>query len=67
MAMTLRLDADQDRILTELAAAQGLSKQEAAARAIVETAERHLHQTRVADLAEKAAQRYADLLDRLGQ
>lgn len=67
MAMTLRLDAEQDCVLSELAASQGLSKQEAAVRAIIETAERHLHRSRVAELAEAAAIRYEDVLDRLGE
>ncbi|WP_092533228.1 CopG family transcriptional regulator [Actinomyces ruminicola] len=66
MAMTLRLNKSRDRLLTELAASQNASKQEAAARAIVETAERHLHQDRVAELSEQARARYAGLLRRLG-
>ncbi|MBE6474006.1 MULTISPECIES: CopG family transcriptional regulator [Actinomyces] len=67
MAMTLRLNERQDRLLRELAAAQNISKQEAAARAIVETAERHLHQERLAELSEQTRTRYADLLRRLGE
>lgn len=65
--MTLRLDPDQDRLLQELADAQGLSKQEAASRAIVETAQRHLHAARVSELSERARDRYADVLRRLGE
>ncbi|MBM6979420.1 MAG: CopG family transcriptional regulator [Actinomyces succiniciruminis] len=67
MAMTLRLNEHQDRLLRELAAAQNISKQEAAARAIVETAERHLRQERLAELSEQTRTRYADLLRRLGE
>lgn len=40
MAMTLRLNEDQDRALTLLARAQGSSKQEAAIRAIIAAASR---------------------------
>ena len=65
--MTLRLDAEQDRVLSDLAASQGLSKQEAAVRAIIETAERHLPRARVAELADAAATRYQDVLRRLGE
>lgn len=36
MAMTLRLTDEQDRMLTELAAAQQISKQEAVVRAIAD-------------------------------
>ena len=42
MAMTLRLTEEQDRMLQELAAAQGVSKQEAAVRAIEESAKRRV-------------------------
>lgn len=65
--MTLRLSPEQDRALTELARAQRVSKQEAAVRAILETAERTVRPARVADLSAQARDRYADLLERLGQ
>lgn len=42
MAMTLRLTEEQDRMLQELADAQGVSKQEAAVRAIEESARRRV-------------------------
>lgn len=67
MAMTLRLDPEQDQLLHELADAQGVSKQEAASRAIVETAQRHLHSARVSELSAQARERYADVLRRLGE
>lgn len=67
MAMTLRLDAEDDLILAELAQAQGLSKQEATVRAIREAAARRLHETQVRELSAAARARYADVLDRLGQ
>lgn len=65
--MTLRLSPEQDRALTELARAQRVSKQEAAVRAILETAERTVRPARVAGLSAQARDRYADLLERLGQ
>jgi predicted transcriptional regulator len=67
MAMTLRLDDDEDRALSLLAEADGVSKQEAARRAIVETAARRTHDARVRGLSGQGRSRYADLLDRLAR
>jgi hypothetical protein len=67
MAMTLRLTDEQDRALTLLAEADGVSKQEAAVRAITESAARRGHADEVAALSASARERYADLLDRLGR
>jgi predicted transcriptional regulator len=67
MAMTLRLTDEQDRALELLAQAQGVSKQEAAVRAITDAAARRVHDQRVQELSAGARERYADLLDRLGR
>ena len=67
MAMTLRLTAEQERTLALLAEADGISKQEATIRAINEAASRRVHQGRVRELSATSRERYADLLDRLGQ
>lgn len=67
MAMTLRLTPDDERVLTQLAEAEGVSKQEATVRAIREAAARRIHRDKVAQLSASARDRYADLLDRLGQ
>jgi uncharacterized protein (DUF1778 family) len=67
MAITLRLTEDQERTLTMLAEADGVSKQEATIRAIQEAAARRLHASKVQDLSAVARERYADLLDRLGR
>lgn len=67
MAMTLRLTDEQERTLTLLAEADGISKQEATVRAIQEAASRRLHHSKVHDLSAAARERYADLLDRLGR
>lgn len=53
MAMTLRLTSEQDRALQLLAQAQGSSKQEAAARAIMATAARMLDDALIQDLAHR--------------
>lgn len=67
MAMTLRLTDEQDQALEALARAEGISKQEAAVRAITDAAARKLHADRVTMLSLSARKRYADLLDRLAQ
>lgn len=67
MAMTLRLAPEDDAALTSLAEIKGISKQEAAARAIREAAARHAHEESVTALSARARDRYGDLLDRLGR
>jgi uncharacterized protein (DUF1778 family) len=67
MAMTLRLTDEDERVLTLLAKAQGISKQEATVRAIREAASRGVHEDRVRELSAAARARYADVLDRLGR
>lgn len=66
MAMTLRLDSDDETVLEDLAQAQGISKHEAVVRAIRDAATRRLHEDRVRDLSASARERYATVLDRLG-
>ena len=51
MAMTLRLNTEQDRALSLLVQAQGCSKQEAAVRAIVSAAARSLADDHISQLA----------------
>lgn len=65
--MTLRLTEDDERVLAELAAADGVSRQEATIRAIREAAARRGHEAAVRDLSVKARARYTDVLDRLGK
>ena len=65
--MTLRLDDEQDAELTALAAAQGISKNEAALRAIRESAARVSSDADVRRLTREAIERYGPLLDRLAQ
>lgn len=67
MAMTLRLTDDDDAALTALAAAEGVSKQEAALRAIREKSAQLSRETQVRRLTRDAAARYGPLLDRLAQ
>jgi uncharacterized protein (DUF1778 family) len=67
MAMTLRLTDEQDRLLTELAAAEGISKQDAVVRAILDRSSRLAKDSEVRRLAREAIRDYGPLLDRLAQ
>ena len=65
--MTLRLTPEDERVLAQLAEQDGISRQEATIRAIHEVAARRGHERSVKELSAAARERYADLLDRLGQ
>ncbi|WP_027020115.1 hypothetical protein [Corynebacterium sputi] len=65
MAMTLRLTAEQDKALSLLAQLRGVSKQEAATRAIVETAARTVRTTEVRDLARRDVAEYRAVENRV--
>ncbi len=67
MAFTLRLSEDEERLLAEQAQAEGISKHEAARRAIVERSARLRLDLAVAQSATRGARRYGELLDRLGK
>lgn len=67
MAMNLRLTDEQDRALTALAEAEGVSKNEAAGRAIMERAARLMRERDVERFAFEGAEKYRSLLDRLAQ
>jgi len=67
MSMTLRIDGEDDACLTALAASQGISKNEAALRAIRESAARVNREDLLdAALADTLA-RYSSTLKRLGE
>ena len=67
MSMTLRLTDEQDRALTALAEAEGVSKNEAAIRAILERAQRDVRRELILRATDDAVKRYGPLLDRLAQ
>ena len=67
MAMTLRLTAEQEHALSLLADADGVSKQEATVRAIMDAASRKVRGDRVAELSASGRERYAALLARLAE
>jgi hypothetical protein len=65
MAMTLRLTEEEDQMLQALAAAQGISKQEAVVRAIRNALERR--QAARDDLLKRIVKEDAPLLDLLAK
>ncbi len=67
MAMTLRLTEQQEHALAALAEADGVSKQEAAVRAITDAAARRGHGARVREASVSGHGRFAAILDRLAQ
>lgn len=67
MAMTLRLTEDEHAALRARAAAEGISMQDAARRAVREYVARAQHRDRVAVAAERVTTAHADALDRLGR
>lgn len=67
MAMTLRLTDEQDATLASLAEAQGVSKNEAAVRAIRAAHERAAHERRVGDAIDDVIARYPETIRRLGE
>ncbi|GAB3943154.1 hypothetical protein GCM10028828_10280 [Corynebacterium tapiri] len=64
--MTLRLSAEQDRALEMLARTQGVSKHEAAVRAIVGAAARTVHHEDIAQIARTTLASYRRAEERLG-
>jgi predicted transcriptional regulator len=67
MAMTLRLTDDEQAALQERAAAEGISMQEAARRAVREYVARHAHRDRISAAAERVIGAHGEALERLGQ
>lgn len=67
MAINLRLTPEQDRALDALARAEGVSKNEAAVRAILDRAARLVEDARVRDLARETVAEYDAVLRRLGE
>jgi predicted transcriptional regulator len=67
MAMTLRLDDEQADALRRRAEREGRSMQQVALSAVDEYLERAEDDERTDRLAERGAQRYSELLRRLGE
>jgi plasmid stability protein len=67
MAMTLRLTDDEQEALRARAAAEGISMQEAARRAVREFVARGEHRDRVSRASVVITERHANALRRLGE
>ncbi len=67
MAMTLRLDERDHEALRERAAAEGISMQDAARRAIRDYIARSEHRSRVSAASELVLDVHADAIERLGR
>ncbi len=66
MALTVRTDEELQHALDALAHHEGLSRQEIIRRAVLERYERAGHARRVAESTNRMAERWGDVLDRLG-
>jgi hypothetical protein len=67
MTMTLRLTAEEQAALRARAAAEGISMQDAARRAVREYVARGAHRERVTTAARRVLDAHADALRRLGE
>lgn len=67
MSMTLRLTDEADEALTALAQAHGVSKNEAALRAIIDVAHRDARREMIRNATDDIVKRYGPLLDRLAE
>jgi plasmid stability protein len=67
MAMTLRLDEDDQQALRQRASVEGISMQDAARRAIREYLARSEHRSRVSSATELIMGVHADVIERLGR
>ena len=67
MAMTLRLTEEQDATLTRLAEMSGISKQQAAARAIEEAMDNRSRDAKFEAVYERLIKRHSGLLDDLSK
>jgi predicted transcriptional regulator len=66
VALTVRTDDEMERALTALAEEEGTSRQEVIRRAVLERYERAGHVARVHESATRMADRWHDVLTRLG-
>lgn len=67
MAMTLRLDEHDQEALRQRAAAEGISMQDAARRAIRDYIARSEHRSRVSTASELILDVHVDAIERLGR
>jgi predicted transcriptional regulator len=66
MALTVRTDPALEEALSALSEVEGTSRQEIIRRAVLDRYERTGHGSRVAESTKKMADRWGDVLERLG-
>ncbi|MDA8035197.1 MAG: ribbon-helix-helix protein, CopG family [Actinomycetota bacterium] len=67
MALTVRTDDQMEEALDGLVELEGVSRQEVIRRSVVERYERMVHRRRVAEGTQRLAERWGDVLERLGR
>lgn len=67
MALTLRTDQQLEDALTALSQFENASRQEVIRRAVLERYERTAHTAKVEDVGSKMLDRWANVLERLGE
>ena len=67
MALTVRTDEQMERALDALVESEGVSRQEVIRRSVLERYERSAHTSHVAESSSRLADRWGDVLGRLGR
>jgi hypothetical protein len=67
MALTVRTDERMEEALDALVELEGVSRQEIIRRSVVDRYERTVHRRRVAESGNRLAERWGDVLERLGR
>jgi predicted transcriptional regulator len=67
VALTVRTDDQMEEALDGLVELEGVSRQEVIRRSVVERYERMVHRRRVAEGTQRLAERWGDVLERLGR
>lgn len=67
VALTVRTDDQMEEALDGLVELEGVSRQEVIRRSVMERYERMVHRRRVAEGTQRLAERWGDVLERLGQ
>lgn len=67
MALTVRTDEQMEQALDALVESEGVSRQEVIRRSVLERYQRIAHTSRVTESTSRLAERWGDVLDRLGR
>jgi len=66
VALTVRTDPEMEEALTTLSGSEGVSRQEVIRRAVLDRYRRSGHVARVEEAGDRLANRWAEVLERLG-